>query len=73
MRFLPILLPVFMVAPIIIWLAIEMLVIQGSAARWMSGNLWEVALGLGLTLAACVAVSRFVSNSIIKTMKQPHP
>lgn len=70
MRFLPILLPVFMIAPIIIWVAIEMLVIQGSAARWLSGNLWEVGLGLVVTIAACVAVSRFVASSITGTMKR---
>lgn len=69
MRFLPILLPVFMLAPVAIWLALELLVIKGDAARWLSGNLWEVGLGLAMTLAACVAVSRFIADSITKTMR----
>lgn len=69
MRFLPILLPVFMVAPIAIWMIIELAVIKGDAARWMSGNLWEVGLGLLVTFAACVAIAKFVGDSIRKTLK----
>lgn len=69
MRFLPILLPVFMIAPIAIWLIIEMAVIKGDAARWMSGNLWEVGLGLLVTFGACVAVARFIGDSIDKTLR----
>lgn len=69
MRFLPILLPVFMVAPIVIWMVIEMAVIKGDAARWMSGNLWEVGLGLLVTFASCFAIAKFVGDSIQRTMK----
>ncbi|EKV31934.1 hypothetical protein C882_2998 [Caenispirillum salinarum AK4] len=69
MRFLPILLPVFMLAPILIWMGLEMFVIKGDAARWLSGNLWEVGLGLAVTFAACIAVAKFVADSITKTMR----
>jgi hypothetical protein len=69
MRFLPILLPVFMLAPILIWLGLEMFVIKGNAARWLSGNLWEVGLGLAVTFAACFYISKFVADSIVKTMR----
>ncbi len=72
MRFLPILLPVFMIAPIAIWLVIEMMVIKGDAARWLSGNLWEVALGLVITFGACFAVARFIGESIQRTMRPRH-
>lgn len=68
MRFLPILLPVFMLAPILIWLGLEMFVIKGDAARWLSGNLWEVGLGLAVTFAACFYIAKFVSDSIVNTM-----
>lgn len=70
MRFLPILLPVFMIAPIAIWLVIEMAVIKGDAARWLSGNLWEVGLGLAVTFGACFAVAKFVGDSIQGTMRR---
>jgi hypothetical protein len=70
MRFLPILLPVFMIAPIAIWLVIEMAVIKGDAARWLAGNLWEVGLGLAVTFGACYAVAKFVGASIQSTMRR---
>jgi len=68
MRFLPILLPVFMLAPIAIWLILETMVLKGEMSMWLSGNLYEaIALGI-VTVGVCVAFSWWVGDNIAKTL-----
>ena len=68
MRFLPILLPIFMLAPIGIWLVIETMVLKGDMSNWLSGNLYEaIALGV-VTVATCVAFAWWVGDNISKTL-----
>lgn len=72
MRFLPILLPVFMLAPIAIWLVLETVVLKGSMSRWLAGNIYE-ALFLGVvTIGVSVVFSWWVGNNIAQTLdKKP--
>jgi hypothetical protein len=68
MRFLPILLPIFMLAPIAIWIILEAVVLKGEMAQWLSGNLFEaIALG-AVTVAVCVVFSWWVGENIVRTM-----
>lgn len=68
MRFLPILLPVFMLAPIAIWLVLEVMVLKGDMSMWLGGNMYEaIVLGI-ITVGVCVAFAWWVGDNITKTM-----
>lgn len=67
MRFLPILLPISMLAPIAVWVALQIFVVKGSGATWMYGHKWELGLGVLATLIVSSLITRFISRGMRKS------
>lgn len=68
MRFLPILLPIFMLAPLAIWVVLETMVLKGEMSQWLGGNMYEaIVLGI-VTVGVCVAFSKWVGDNIARTL-----
>ncbi|MCB2101709.1 MAG: hypothetical protein KDE22_12610 [Rhodobacterales bacterium] len=69
MRFLPILIPVFMLMPFVIWALIEVFVIKGSAMVLLTGHLTSFIVGGILTLFVCGALVWWMGENIKRTSR----
>jgi len=68
MRFLPYVLIAFMAAPVVLWLAIEFLVLGGgSTTRFAADTLWQVASLSVFMLLSFALLGRWMSKHIAAT------